>query len=548
MAFNRKFWKGKPDKTTPITADEMNRIEAGIDDAVDIDELNAILDGERSLSDRRYAPAAPVALPQDWAHWGDSMTSAGSSGNWVTKLAAVTGRSHYNGGVGGQSIAQIASRQGGIPALCTVAGNSIPASGSIAVTTISRTPVDPNGSIVGVLAGVAGTLTRDSGMGHSFTRTAAGSVTAVPAATPFVTSVSTANRDRKFTIAVGRNGFKGVDPASIVAGIRAMREFQTHPQGFVFEVPPWSTEPLPAASGSFREQLNTLNSMIKAAFPAEYFNGFELLRTSTAARAAGITFTSDDQTDITNGVTPRSLRSDEGHLNDLGGTALLYFLQKAAFDRGFIQTEPVLPAPPPAALTNLVRVPDPTLAVPYSGGTWNTVLGSGTPSTGASVIMSLETVTGAPRGKAVRCKGVAGMNVQPLINVGGGSAPTRADIVGGKTYTSSMYVRASKAMTLNIWTRDYTSTASSDIQGTPVALEANTWTRLSHTWVATTDSVSAAPRVLGAVGSLSDESYIEATAAMITEGATLRAYADGASSGWAWSGTAGMSTSSGPIL
>lgn len=41
---------------------------------------------------------------------------------------------------------------------------------------------------------------------------------------------------------------------------------------------------------------------------------------------------------------------------------------------------------------------------------------------------------------------------------------------------------------------------------------------------------------------------IDVTRAMITETSVLPAYADGDSGGWAWNGTAGSSTSTGPAL
>ena len=56
---------------------------------------------------------APTTPSEAWAHWGDSMTASGSSGDWVTKLAAVSGADHYNGGVGGETAAQIAARMTG---------------------------------------------------------------------------------------------------------------------------------------------------------------------------------------------------------------------------------------------------------------------------------------------------------------------------------------------------------------------------------------------------------------------------------------------------
>lgn len=497
----------------------------------------------REVLNGTYAPVDRGEVSQDWAHFGDSMTGAGSSGSWVTKLAAVTGRNHYNGGIGGQSVSSIAARQGGVPALVTLVGNSIPASGVVPVEVISRTPIDPSTSITGTLSGVAGTLSRDTGVVHTFTRATAGVGTVCVPGTPFVPDVAKANRNRKFTLSAGRNGFKNSTPESIVGAIRSMRDYSTSAQGFVLDVPPWVGEELPAAPGSSREALNKLNAMLKAEFPSEFLNVFELLRTPAAAQAAGIFFSADDQTDITNGITPRSFRTDGGHLNEQGGKAVAYFVQKATFERGLIQTAPAAFAPIPGSITNLVKAPDPGV----SPGWWNGNGGAGFPTSTADVVYTIVDVTGAPRAKAARVTGVAGMAVQPLISVGG-TTTNRAVVEAGKAYTVSAYVRPSKAMTMQIKSRTYTATQSTDHTSGSVSTPANEWTRISYTFTPQADAISSSPGVVGTGGILSDQSYIEATAFMITEGPTLYPYGDGASPGWTWSAGAGVSSSSGPVL
>jgi hypothetical protein len=103
---------------------------------------------------RRVFPTSDIAT------WGDSMTSGAGGGGttYQSVLAAALGRSVYNGGVGGEGSTSIAARQGGVPTLLTVAGNQIPASGSVAVTARSVSPLTSQGPgvLAGTLAGVQG--------------------------------------------------------------------------------------------------------------------------------------------------------------------------------------------------------------------------------------------------------------------------------------------------------------------------------------------------------------------------------------------------------
>ncbi len=93
MAFIRKLWKNKPDTSTPITAEELNRIEAGIEDAVDVAELNVILDQERELSNTRYASTSivspPAPSPRFWPR--------------TTIISPFQAAAHGWGGVGAQT-------------------------------------------------------------------------------------------------------------------------------------------------------------------------------------------------------------------------------------------------------------------------------------------------------------------------------------------------------------------------------------------------------------------------------------------------------------
>lgn len=162
---------------------------------------------------------------------GDSLTAgagcytAGAHtqrlGPYPTILSAMLGGIDIvNRGVGGQTPRQISARDNGNPALLTVQGNQIPASGSVTVTAWS-TPLNNNqgpGDIYGYLAGVRGVLKVTAfgsdalPTGYTFTRESAGSVVACPPQTPYFTQVGIDDRPKRKLFTLGRN-----DPTQMVA-------------------------------------------------------------------------------------------------------------------------------------------------------------------------------------------------------------------------------------------------------------------------------------------------------------------------------------------
>jgi len=277
---------------------------------------------------------------KDWACWGDSLTAAGSSGNWPSKLATALGVDIYNGGWGGQAFRQIAARNGASPCLMTVVGGSIPASGAVAVTTNLYYPASNGGSVSGTLSGVPGSYTRAAdGLSATFTRTTAGSAVASPANAVFAPLYGSTMRDRHVVLWCGANSvYYEADQYDIIASIRPMIDYLTPrvKRVIVMEIPPSAARTLPAAPGSEREKLDKFNVMLKAAFPEYFLDIASWLRTQAAATAAGIVFTAQDLTDISNGVTPTSFTSDGLHFNDAGGTAIAYRVQQEAITRGWI--------------------------------------------------------------------------------------------------------------------------------------------------------------------------------------------------------------------
>lgn len=280
---------------------------------------------------------AVASLPtDDWAHWGDSLTDERVTGadGWVTKLAALTGKTHYNGGWYGQKAGEIAARQGGLPAVVTLPSSTIPASGPVTLTAIRNSPVEVHASlgVYGTLAGVHGFMREQTTDVTTFARDTPGTAVACPPGTRFIPDDGATLRDRHVTVWVGRNDVYFTDPRLVVSSIRAQIDYLSTSvkRVLVLEVIPSTTSP------NTHPQLSALNNAIKAAFPAEWVPISTWLRTDAAASAAGITFTTDDQTDIAAGITPRSFRSDTVHLNATGCTAVATYLYSEAQERGWL--------------------------------------------------------------------------------------------------------------------------------------------------------------------------------------------------------------------
>src|SRR5690606_37503257 len=110
--------------------------------------------------------------------WGDSLTTS----SYPRFLAKLTGRTVTNRGVGGNTSAQIAARQGGRPTYVKLAGGRIPTSGAVDVAEFTVVPMTQYGrqQLEGTLGGVRGVLHRHSDTAYTFTRAQAGEAVDAP--------------------------------------------------------------------------------------------------------------------------------------------------------------------------------------------------------------------------------------------------------------------------------------------------------------------------------------------------------------------------------
>ncbi|ULH15538.1 hypothetical protein MF271_16760 [Deinococcus sp. KNUC1210] len=180
--------------------------------------------------------------PKSITCWGDSLTfglnalaDPGPDNSYPAQLATLlgTGYTVTNFGISTQKSDQIIARQGGVPTTTTVPSGSIPASGSVTVSTpvpelLYNSPIWPSyrasqSTLNGWLNGVYGALARTGSAAsptYTFTRATAGTAISVYPSTPqpFVPD-TLAYADDTTVLWVGRNN--PTEPDKIKANIAA---------------------------------------------------------------------------------------------------------------------------------------------------------------------------------------------------------------------------------------------------------------------------------------------------------------------------------------
>lgn len=265
--------------------------------------------------------------------WGDSLTHAGGIRDQLAALLPDVTVS--NRGASGQNSAHIAARQGGTPAMLTVAGGVIPASGAVQVASRS-TPLliqsgNPAWSLDGVLAGVHGTLSVASGGGaYTFTRTTDGVAVPIPNGAPFWTDHAVQARRGAQIIWMGRNNI--ADPAPY--------DYLTSMIDFVS--PAAKNIVVLSVTNSPDEGIGTeryglfirANDELKA-MAGDNFLDVRRWLIDEGLAAAGITPTSGDTAAIAVDAVPPSLTSDGIHFVAAAQTAIGTWLHGKLLELGW---------------------------------------------------------------------------------------------------------------------------------------------------------------------------------------------------------------------
>lgn len=284
------------------------------------------------------APARRFSEPKHWAHYGDSLTQGGSP----EALAELTGYTHVNAGISGNTAYQAAARAGGTLYQIKVQGEAIPASGgSVAITEHypAPMPMGHNWRYPGELAGVPGYIQHD---GQGFRFHSQGEAKPGPGWLVFTPAVYPKGREGteggySLIIGLGRNDLNlGISVENTICNIQKIIQASTAtmPNFLIWEVPPWHNERLGSPA---REKYEAFNKALEAAFPGRFVRVASFLRTEDAFNAAGITPTAQDRADMAAGLTPESFRRDrDGHLNAAGNKAWAVYMREEMRKRGWL--------------------------------------------------------------------------------------------------------------------------------------------------------------------------------------------------------------------
>lgn len=259
--------------------------------------------------------------------WGDSLAAQMGT----VDLAAATGHTVRNGGVGGESSIGVAAREGADPYILLPVGGAIPASGGVQVTIIAPAawPLlqgagTSDGTFAGTLAGVHGvlTLTQPSGPSlthladdvYTFTRDSAGSAVTVNRPEPFYTDFSTARRGDIAIIWAGRNNSASLD--QVRSDIRVMINYLDRAQAryLVVSIPNGRGE---ASGTSTYASIDALNDALKSDYGRRFLDLRRYL-IDYGLDDSGIYRTPSDVADIAADIVPSSLRQDAVHPTSTG--------------------------------------------------------------------------------------------------------------------------------------------------------------------------------------------------------------------------------------
>ena len=246
--------------------------------------------------------------------WGDSLT-AGSGADETHKypyvLAQLTGLTVNQFGVGGETTATIASRQGGMPMV--INNITIPKSGSVAINELKNldgTKVLPclqhgaRGINPCFINDIEGTLSyNNTNSNWEFTRATSGNEISINRPTIIKTNAMINNRNNIMIIWAGTND-NTTDATNIIRLEKLMIDYSKCKDYLILSPP----------TGSKTSMANMEKQFLEA-FGNRYINTREYLCTY-GMEDAGLTPSESDLTDMANGIIPMSLKNDPTHGNN----------------------------------------------------------------------------------------------------------------------------------------------------------------------------------------------------------------------------------------
>ncbi|WP_288080609.1 hypothetical protein [Pseudomonas sp.] len=290
-----------------------------------------------------------ISPSQDITLLGDSQIAGAGATPWRTQIVdLISARNYRNLAIGGQTSTQIAARFGAVYALLSVTNDQIPASGSVAVTACrvmktdgslasGFTPLTDQGAqtLSGTLMGVPGTLTRDSGGGYSFTRTADGSAVNCLSDTPFKPSWPDYDHNL-MVIGLGRNNI--TDLTTIKRDIEACVDAQRTIEKRQIILTVTNGGPISAGAPTTEGIGSTVGDNVVALenWAESRFTGPGVVVVNVRKLLMPLhDGSADDLADVAAGTVPRSLRIDSVHYSEAAHAAIAAHIASLINARGW---------------------------------------------------------------------------------------------------------------------------------------------------------------------------------------------------------------------
>lgn len=262
-----------------------------------------------------------------------------SSSTWQVLapfLAAVFPNSTVaNEGKGGERGQHTAARLGSTPALLTVVGGSIPASGSVVVTSSNMPASSYLKAFTGTLSGVHGTLS-STDTEITFSRTSAGSATAVPAGTAFVPDTGSASRQHWLLLDFCKNNvYDSGDVPGLAAQLMADAVAYHSPVNKRLIISTQFVDSDQAPGSTSFNNVQAINAHRLATWGDFVYDLNAYILSPQVWTDTGITPTATDLQQQADGIKPDSLSANAGHLNTAGNNAVAIDLRRWLDARGW---------------------------------------------------------------------------------------------------------------------------------------------------------------------------------------------------------------------
>ena len=299
----------------------------------------SILASDRVLVGGTVVPVLPDMTRM--AGWGSSTMEY--MGSEVSAAMAGLGVAYYNGGDGGVRAEHTLAQMGAVPALLTLTGGSIPASGSVTVTSSNMPANVYLRAYTGTLAGVAGAISSTADA-ITFSRAADGAAVAVAADTPFVPTVGPQYQDAVTILNIGKNNFGSSIAPNSGEAIAALTD-----QAFAWLSPLVKrvvvmghavNRDTPAVS-TLRDRVMDCNALLAATYGNLFFDLQGYMTGPQIWIDSGVTPTQADLDAQAAGNKPPSLSLDDQHFNAAGDAAIAKALRRFVVNLGWYK-EPIV--------------------------------------------------------------------------------------------------------------------------------------------------------------------------------------------------------------